>query len=57
MVAPDPSIMKDPPSYHEIRRVISELREERSAGACGVPTEEIKAVEYCTTRWLRDVLY
>ena len=56
MVAPDPPIREDPPSYQEVKRVVSELREGRAAGVCGVPAELLKAGGDCMTRWLRAII-
>ena len=40
---PDTPIRKDPGSCLEVNWVVSELREGRDAGVCGVPAEILEA--------------
>ena len=56
MVAPVPPIREDLPSYQEVEGVVSEFREGRATGACGIHAELLKAGGESMTWWLHTVI-
>ena len=66
-MAPNLPIREDPPSYQEIKRVVSELRDGRANWVFGIPAELLKGgeiacyngtgvVHRCCPPWLEQML-